>query len=142
VAGGRTSTNLILTLDASDTLREPKGATVKNPIVYFEIGTRDQAAVASFYDQLFEWNISERDGSLRVDTTADGDEGINGHLTALGHEPHNYTIFYVRVDDIVSTIADAQRLGGTLLVGPIPIPVGQFAWISDPEGNTVGLLQH
>ncbi len=27
------------------------------------------------------------------------------------------------------------------MVPPVPIPTGQFAWLSGPEGNLIGLLQ-
>jgi predicted enzyme related to lactoylglutathione lyase len=33
----------------------------------------------------------------------------------------------------------AVKLGGKMLVPPVPIPTGTFAWMQDPEGNTEGL---
>jgi predicted enzyme related to lactoylglutathione lyase len=65
--------------------------------------------------------------------------GIGGHITSLGHEPHHYTIFYVDVDDVAASLAKAQSLGAKMLVPPVEIPTGTFAWMQDPEGNTVGL---
>ena len=65
--------------------------------------------------------------------------GLDGHLVSLGHEPFNYTIFYVQVEDVKAAIAKAEGLGGKKIVGPVTIPAGAFAWIRDPEGNTVGL---
>jgi predicted enzyme related to lactoylglutathione lyase len=65
--------------------------------------------------------------------------GIAGHITALGHEPHHYTIFYVEVDDVAGYLEKAKSLGGKMLVPPVEIPTGTFAWTQDPEGNTVGL---
>jgi uncharacterized protein len=35
----------------------------------------------------------------------------------------------------------ATALGGKMLVPPIPIPTGKFAWFADPEGNMIGLIQ-
>jgi len=35
--------------------------------------------------------------------------GIGGYITALGHEPHHYTIFYVDVDDEMSWQAAPRR---------------------------------
>jgi predicted enzyme related to lactoylglutathione lyase len=66
-------------------------------------------------------------------------EGITGQINSLGHEPHQYTMFYVEVDDIAASIEKVKELGGKLVVGPIPIPIGTFAWITDPGGNMVGL---
>ena len=65
--------------------------------------------------------------------------GIGGHITALGHEPNHYTMFYVDVDDVAAYLEKAKALGGKTLVPPVEIPTGTFAWMQDPEGNTVGL---
>jgi len=64
--------------------------------------------------------------------------GITGHITSLGHEPHHYTIFDVDVDDVGAYLEKARSLGGKMLVPPVEIPTGTFAWMQDPEGNTVG----
>jgi hypothetical protein len=45
----------------------------------------------------------------------------------------------VEVDDVQAYIDKAAKLGGKMLVPPVPIPSGTFAWIQDPAGNTVGL---
>jgi uncharacterized protein len=110
-----------------------------NPVVYFEVGSRDRGKTASFYGELFDWSINDVGPASMVSTGAD--KGISGHLTSLGHEPHNYTIFYVEVEDIAASLTKAEALGGKKIVGPIPIPTGIFAWFSDPDGNTVGLIQ-
>lgn len=110
-----------------------------NPVVHFEIGCRDRATTTEFYSQLFGWSIAER-GPASVITTG-ADQGINGHITSLGHEPYHYTTFYVEVADIPAALAKAESLGGKKILGPIPIPSGTFAWFSDPDGNTVGLVQ-
>ena len=70
-----------------------------------------------------------------------GGTGIDGHITALGHEPHNYVTVYVQVDDIPAYLAKAAGLGGKKIVGPIDIPTGRFAWMSDPEGTLIGLFK-
>ena len=37
-------------------------------------------------------------------------------ITALGHEPHHHTIFYVDVDDVGAYLEKAKSLGGKMLV--------------------------
>jgi len=108
------------------------------PVVHFEIGCRDKQKTQAFFVELFGWEVSEAGPALMIDTQAPG-QGIQGHITALGHEPHQYTIFYVQVDDIPSSLAKAESLGGKTLVPPVTIPNGTFAWFADPEGNTIGL---
>jgi predicted enzyme related to lactoylglutathione lyase len=70
-----------------------------------------------------------------------GAEGINGHITTLGHEPNNYVTVYVQVDDVKAYLDKATALGGKTLVPPIAIPTGKFAWFADPEGNMIALIQ-
>ncbi|MEP7366155.1 MAG: VOC family protein [Acidobacteriota bacterium] len=106
-----------------------------HPVVHFEIGCRVRESTSAFYRSLFDWEI---DAAAQIPAFWGG---LTGHLTSLGHEPHNYTIFYVQVDDISAAIARAVELGGKHVVGPIPIPTGAFAWIQDPAGNTVGLFK-
>jgi predicted enzyme related to lactoylglutathione lyase len=46
------------------------------------------------------------------------------------------------VDQIETCLEKVKTLGGKVIVGPIPLPNGsRFAWISDPDGSVVGLLQ-
>lgn len=107
------------------------------PVVHFEIGCKDIPKTEAFYSQLFGWNMNTAGPASMIDTGAN--TGIDGHITALGHEPHHYTIFYVQVEDIQGCIDEAKALGGKMLVPPVSIAGGTFAWIADPDGNTVGL---
>jgi uncharacterized protein len=106
------------------------------PVVHFEIGCRDSAKTQQFYKSMFDWSITPAGPAAMI---APDTNGIGGHITALGHEPHHYTIFYVDVDDVAAALKKAESLGGKTLVPPVDIPTGTFAWFQDPEGNTVGL---
>ena len=105
-------------------------------VVHFEIGCRDAAKTQEFYAKLFDWKITPMVPAAMI---AAESPGIGGHISALGHEPHHYTIFYVDVDDVAAYLKKAESLGGRVLVSPVDIPTGTFAWMQDPEGNTVGL---
>jgi predicted enzyme related to lactoylglutathione lyase len=107
------------------------------PVMHFEIGCRDSARTQTFYSKLFDWNITQAGPAAMIDTAAG--TGINGHITSLGHEPHNFIAFYVEVDDLPGYLQKAGELGGKTLVPPVEIPTGTFAWLSDPDGNVVGL---
>ncbi len=109
-----------------------------HPVVHFEIGCRDSAKTQEFYRQLFNWKTEAYGPSAMINTGAT--EGIQGHITALGHEPHHYTIFYVQVDNLQASLDKAGKLGGKTLIPPQEVPgMGHFAWMADPDGNTVGL---
>jgi uncharacterized protein len=108
-----------------------------NPIVHFEIGCRDRAKTQAFFSGLFDWKMEEAGPATKIRTGGE----IGGHITALGHEPQHYTIFYVEVDDVKAYLDKATSLGGKMLVPPIEIPTGTFAWFADPDGNTIGLIK-
>ena len=109
-----------------------------NPVVHFEIGCKNREETQTFYAGLFGWNMESHEHASMIDT---GDEeGITGHISALGHEPHNYTLVYVQVDDLDAYVAKAEELGGASIVPPTEVPgMGHFAWIADNEGTFVGL---
>ena len=109
-----------------------------NPVVHFEIGCRDTAASANFYSSLFGWTSAQMGPALMINTGSA--EGIQGHYTALGHEPNHYTIFYVQVDDVAAALAKAESLGGRTMVPKVDVPgYGAFAWFADPDTNVIGL---
>jgi uncharacterized protein len=117
----------------------PSTARTGKPVVHFEIGCRDNAKTQAFYSKLFDWDIKPSGPSAALINT--GAEGINGHITTLGHEPNNYVTVYVQVDDVKAYLDKATALGGKMLVPPIAIPTGKFAWFADPEGNMIALIQ-
>jgi predicted enzyme related to lactoylglutathione lyase len=111
---------------------------VGQPVVHFEIGCRNRDQLTQFYAKLFDWQMQPYGPAAMIDTGAAA--GINGHITALGHEPHTYVLVYVQVDDLAASLTSAEALGGKTLVPPTEVPgMGSFAWIADPEGNTIGL---
>ena len=59
-----------------------------SPVVHFDIGCRDRDQADAFYTQLFGWTTTDY-GPLSKKIDTGSSTGIAGHLTALGHEPHN-----------------------------------------------------
>ncbi|HTQ53477.1 MAG TPA: VOC family protein [Bryobacteraceae bacterium] len=110
-----------------------------HPVVHFEIGCRDRAKSERFFADLFDWHITANGPASVIDTASE--RGIAGHMTSLGHEPYHYTMFYVEVEDVQAYLDKAAALGGKILVPPVKIPTGTFAWFSDPDGNVIGLLK-
>jgi len=109
------------------------------PVVHFEIGCTNTERTNKFYTSIFGWsgNVSPMASFLNTNS----DKGVQGHITALGHEPNHYTTFYIEVDDIDAYLSKIVEAGGKKIVGPIKLPDGkQFAWFNDLDGNVVGLL--
>jgi predicted enzyme related to lactoylglutathione lyase len=109
---------------------------MSHPVVHFEIGCKDKAATSAFYAAAFGWKIDA--GPMGTIDTGSG-EGIQGHVVALGHEPHQFVNFYIQTDDVAASLKAIEELGGKTIVPPVPLPTGTFAWFADPGGNTVGL---
>lgn len=110
------------------------------PVVHFEIGCTEVARTQKFFAELFDWQIQAAGTTAAMIQTA-SEKGIQGHITNLGHDPTHYTLFYVEVPDIQAALDKAVALGGKVVVPPVKIPTGKFAWFSDLDGNTIGLLQ-
>ena len=110
----------------------------KHPVVHFEIGGRDSEKTQQFFTALFDWKTEAAGPAAMIATGSE--VGIQGHITSLGHEPFNYVTIYVQVDDLQAYLDKAETLGGKAIVPPTEIPgMGSFAWLSDIDGNTIGL---
>jgi predicted enzyme related to lactoylglutathione lyase len=116
-----------------------KEMAMGQPVIHFEIGCRDIGKTSDFFAKLFGWQMQSMGPAAMINTGAAS--GIQGHISSLGHEPHNYTTFYVQVDDVKGYLDKVAGLGGKTLVPPVEIPTGTFAWFADPEGNAIGLFK-
>lgn len=112
-----------------------------NPVVHFEIGCRDKDETAAFYERAFGWTTAPN-GPLGKSIATGEDEGVQGHITALGHEPHAYVLVYVSVEDVAAALEKVVAAGGERHIGPLNIPGRNeaFAWFKDPAGNMLGLI--
>jgi uncharacterized protein len=110
-----------------------------NPVIHFEIGCKDLEKTTQFYTSVFGWAPTNSTMASFINTN--NPEGIQGHITSLGHEPYSYVTFYIQVDDIATRLQKIETAGGKKIIGPIKLPTGQqFAWFKDLDGNMVGLL--
>ena len=118
-----------------------------HPVVHFEVIGKDGDRLRSYYSSLFDWQfdtsnpmdygVVNRDDNLTSDGigigggVATGPEGYGGHVT-----------FYVQVPDVEETLAKAEELGGTRMMGPETV-MGRMVlgMLSDPEGHVIGVIQ-
>jgi predicted enzyme related to lactoylglutathione lyase len=115
------------------------------PVTWFEIIAKDAAKSQAFYAELFGWKIDASNPMKYgvIDTgTSDGIKGGIGQ--AMPQMPVKGLTFYVQVDDVDSYLKKAEKLGGKTAMPKfdVPMPDGPtIAVLTDPDGNTVGLLQ-
>jgi uncharacterized protein len=117
------------------------------PVVHFEIVGKDPEALQRYYSELFGWSINadnpmrygivDRDGN----TTSEG-VGIGG---GVGGGPEGYeghVTFYVEVPDVEASLAKAESMGGTRVMGPDEVMEGLvIGMFTDPEGHLIGVIQ-
>ena len=117
------------------------------PVVHFEVVGKDGAALRSFYSDLFEWKIDTNNPMnygivARDENLTDDGTGIGG---GIGQGPEGYAghvTFYVEVPDVEAALANAERLGGTRMMGPEKVMEGlEIGLFNDPEGHTIGVLK-
>ena len=113
-----------------------------NPVVHFEVQSKDSAKARDFYADLFGWKVSVEQPMNygMVETNATG--GINGGI-AQSMDSGSRITFYVQVDDLQATLTKAESLGGKTIMPPMEIP--NMMWIAmftDLDGNPVGLMKN
>jgi uncharacterized protein len=119
-----------------------KEIAMGNPVVHWELMSKDPAKVAAFYETLFDWKIQHMPemNYRMVDTGGEG--GINGGILKPDREgpwPGNM-LFYVNVDDLAAYRKKVVAAGGKIHVEEQVVPgMGAFSLFTDPEGRMMGL---
>ena len=113
-----------------------------NPVVHWELMSKDPPKVAVFYEQLFGWRVRHHpELNYRVVETG-GEGGINGGIVKPDREgpwPGNMTL-YVAVDDLAAYRKKILAAGGRIHVEEQAVPgMGTFTLFTDPDGRMMGL---
>jgi predicted enzyme related to lactoylglutathione lyase len=114
-----------------------------NPVVHWELMSKDPAKVSNFYAKIFGWKIQQMGGPVDyrlVDTGGVG--GINGGIMKPEREgpwPGNM-LFYIAVDDLAAYRKKIVAAGGKIHVEEQKVPgMGKLSLFTDPEGRMMGL---
>ncbi|HEV3417711.1 MAG TPA: VOC family protein [Pirellulales bacterium] len=113
-----------------------------NPVVHWELMSKDPGKASDFYQNVFDWRIQhvpEMDYRM-VETGGKG--GINGGIMQPKREgpwPGNITL-YIDVDDLAAYRKRVVAAGGKILVEEQEVPgMGAFSLFTDPDGRLMGL---
>ena len=113
-------------------------ATSKGRFVWYELLTSDPAGAHAFYKKLLGWDTEEWPGGGYTMWTNRG-QAFAGLLPLperarpAGTPPH--WLASISTPDLDGTIAQAQKLGGTVRVPTLEMPmVGRWAVLADPQG--------
>ncbi len=113
-----------------------------NPVVHFEIQTKNPGKVQKFYSDLCGWKVDTNNPQNYgiVDTASDG-KGINGGIGSTPR-PTNMVTFYIHADDPAAFLKKAEGLGGKTVMPATDIMPGlTIGMLTDPDGNTVGVVK-
>ena len=129
-----------------------------NRVVHFEIQAEDPQRAASFYREVFGWQIDEwlipgveikdENRYWQVVTGPETEPGINGGLV-FRHGPapaegQSFTTFVctIEVPDLDEYMDRVLQAGGRVAVPKMPITgVGWLAYCLDSESNIFGMMQ-
>ena len=109
-----------------------------NPVVHFEIGGADGAALQRFYGDAFGWSVTADNPMAYGLVDEQEGRGIGGGITAADNP--GVTV-YIEVDDLEAYLGKVRELGGSVVQEVTVIPgMVTMALFADPEGNVVGLV--
>ncbi len=131
-----------------------------DPVVHFEIPTKDKKRTSAFYSGVFGWEMNQfgpEMGNYLLAHTTETDEknmpktpgAINGgffdYQDKAGFDvPH----IIISVDNLEESMKKVEEAGGKIIGGASgpgkidDIPgIGRYVSFEDPEGNHVGMLQ-
>jgi predicted enzyme related to lactoylglutathione lyase len=119
-------------------------------VIHFEIHASDPQALIAFYTALFGWKF-QRWGAVeywQIETGPTNEAGINGGLvprrgeSPVENQAVNAFVCTVQVASLDESFAKALSLGASVALAKMPIPgVGWLAYVKDPNGNILGLMQ-
>jgi predicted enzyme related to lactoylglutathione lyase len=118
--------------------------------VHFEIHASNPQQLVDFYADLFGWSFHKWEGAeYWLISTGDKEKpGVDGGLVqrrgpaAVEGAAVNAFVVTVDVADLDGDLAKAMASGGSMAVPKMPIPgVGWLAYIKDPDGNILGMMQ-
>lgn len=123
-------------------------ARVNEPgaLAWNELGTRDVDAAKAFYGAVFGWGFEDQDmGEMGTYTEWKlGDASIGGMMDVSGRLPDQipaHWLVYFAVENTDAAVEQAKGSGGGVSFGPINIPAGRFAVVTDPFGAAFAVIQ-
>lgn len=111
-----------------------------NPVVHWQIITRNPDALATFYSRLCDWTVDDANalGYRTIDTG--NKRGIDGGIWPAPPGAPSFAQLFIEVDDVKAHVDRAVKLGAKIVVPPQVLPQGdELAVLHDPEGIPFGL---
>jgi predicted enzyme related to lactoylglutathione lyase len=114
--------------------------TSTHPVVHLELHTGDLPRARAFYTELMGWRreqIHAREGTYEA---LELGGALGGGIVECGTERPLW-LPYVEVERIGAATERAQRLGGSVLLGPREGPAGWRSIVTTPAGGEIAFWQ-
>ncbi|HYU12994.1 MAG TPA: VOC family protein [Stellaceae bacterium] len=115
-----------------------------NPFVHVELATIDIDKAKSFYQSLFDWQLSDMDmgGGMTYTMIGVGEGTGGGIMKQMIPNAPSAWMAYVQVDDIRAATDKAKSLGATIMRDVMEVmDAGSLSILRDPTGAMLGLWQ-
>lgn len=109
-----------------------------NPVVHFEIQSKDASKLQKFYSEVFGWTV-DTNNPMNYGMINTGGGGIPGGIGAA--QGNALVTFYISVDDLAGSLKRVEEYGGRTLMPPTDLPNVSIAMFADPEGHPIGLVK-
>ncbi|HET7507163.1 MAG TPA: VOC family protein [Solirubrobacterales bacterium] len=110
-----------------------------------ELETRDPAAAKRFYGTVFGWEFEEEQmGEMTYNVATVDGVRVAGMADVKGRIPDEvpaHWMVYFGSVDTDEAVEKIKQLGGQVMFGPIDIPAGRFAMVTDPQGAAFSVMQ-
>ena len=104
------------------------------PVVHWEMLSRDPAKLSDFYQKIFGWKVQDMPELNYRSVETGGQGGINGGIMKPQHEeprPGNMTV-YINVDDLAAYRKRIVAAGGRILIEEQEVPgMGTLSLFTD-----------
>ncbi|ARI77742.1 VOC family protein [Halobacillus mangrovi] len=109
-------------------------------VVGFEINSQEPEKAAAFYSSVFGWEISEPRWGYRT-VSFRKEHSLSGGISKGPQDYPHGTRIQIEVESIEETIEKAKKHGAMVVREPMDFDEFFLAYLVDPAGNGIGLIQ-
>ena len=121
------------------------GATLVNEpgaLIWNELITDNGEAAYGFYDKVLGLTAEQSDmGGSPYVLFKVGDDMVGGSMAPPMDGIPNHWHVYFAVEAMDAALEKVRQLGGSVVNGPMPTPIGPMATIADPQGAIFSLFE-